>query len=191
MRDHENLDRHLSDISFRTQELLRHTEHYKAQAANWHEAWRYAYRGEEELGLIAIRFRDATKLMIEMRIRALDVPSAADAGHLTRKILKEYLGCVGPFYSEVYAGLGDTVLTEDSPEASALVSALSDRLAEVLKLPADEQKQEVDVLSLISSTLAFRSDPSPERQQEYLNVLKELLMSRVEKSSVILELLNG
>lgn len=190
MRDHEDLDRILSDLSFRSKEFLRHTEHYKANPTDWHEAWRFSYRAEDELRQLAIRFRDAARLVLDLRLRGLGDLSPQDAGYLTRKLLKDYLGCTGPFYAEIYAGLGDTIYSEDSPEAASIVESLTSKLQEVEKLPPAAQEQEVEILGLLSATLAFRADPNPERKQAFSDALKDVLLARVEKVSVILELLN-
>lgn len=190
MRDHEDLDRILSDLSFRSKEFLRHTEHYKTNPTDWHEAWRFSYRAEDELRQLAIRFRDATRLVLDLRLRGIGDISPQDAGYLTRKLLKEYLGCTGPLYAEIYAGLGDTVYAEDSPEATSVVDALTAKLLEVEKLPPSVQEQEVAVLGLLSATLAFRAEPSQERKALFSDALKDILLARIEKISVILELLN-
>lgn len=190
MKDHEDLDRILSDISFRTNEMLCHTEHYKDNLTNWHEAWRYSYRAEEELRQIAVRFREASLLVVDLRVRAIGSVTPEDAGYITRKVLKDYLGHADAFYSEVYAGLGDTILKESSPEAQSLAVLLNARLACVEKLSPEQQRREVEALDLIASALTFRASPSVDRREAFLSSLKDILLSRIEKSSVILELLN-
>ena len=194
MKEHEDLDRALSDITFRATELARHTNDLKVRAAEGdpNAAWRFAYRTEDELRQLALRLRDASQLLLDGRVQALYTANVGplEAGEFTRTILKTYLGCAGAFYEAVYAWLGDTILTEDEPEAANIVELISARLSDVESQTASQQEKEVLILDLISSALAFRANPGPACQRAFVDAVKSLLVARLEKTSTILELLN-
>ena len=190
MKDQENLDRLLADISFRSKELLRHSDHYKVNITNWHEAWRYAYRGEEEIRQLAFKFHEVMKLVLDLRVKDVGNATPEQAGYLARKLLRDYLGLTDSFYQEIYAALGETILLEDSEEAKVLAASLVTRLNAIESLAPQSQQKELEVLDFVSATLAFRAAPNAERQRSFIDALKTLLASRIEKTSVSLELVN-
>ena len=195
-QNREDLERTMTQVLFRANEIARHVEILKSTPlfVDWEGAWKYAYHIESDLASLARHVLDANTRLVDLRVDSLGANSLPVdvVGAVTAKLLRSYLGLNGPKYQPIYAALGGPVYAEDSTEALQLVALLHEYLDDATGSgnPPAQQEREVLILSAVLSALAYRADPGPDRQREFLLTLKELMTKTIDKTSTILELLN-